>query len=114
MNGTNFAAYQKRKDMETLLKKDLLVLLLKPVITEIAEKVAEKLEPTIKEPKKVEQKFYSRDEVCELLHISLPTLKKYTDNGTLHGVKMGERRVLYDASEIENLINNNIHLRYKR
>lgn len=85
-----------------------------PFLNAIAEKVAAKLEPIIREPKKVEQKLYSREEVCELLHISKPTLKKLSDNGLLNPIKMGDRRILFDAEQIQQVIDNNINIKYLR
>ena len=88
--------------------------IVEPLLNIIAEKVAEKIAPIIREPKKVEQKLYSRDEVCELLHISKPTLKKLSDNGLLNPIKMGERRILFDAEQIQQVINSNINIKYLR
>lgn len=44
-----------------------------------------------------------RRQVAELLKISLPTLKKRTDDGSIHCTRIG-RRVLFDRSEIESLL----------
>lgn len=88
--------------------------IVEPFLNIIAEKVAAKLEPIIREPKKVEQKLYSREEVCGLLHISKPTLKKLSDNGLLNPIKMGERRILFDAEQIQQVLDNNINIKYLR
>ncbi|MBI9057775.1 MAG: helix-turn-helix domain-containing protein [Labilibaculum sp.] len=45
------------------------------------------------------EKTYSRNEVCEILHITLPTLWKKTKAGVITSVKFGSR-VLYNESEI--------------
>ena len=46
------------------------------------------------------EKMLTRDEVCEILHISKPTLWTKTKNGELECVKAG-RRVLYSESAIK-------------
>ena len=88
--------------------------IVEPLLNLIAEKVAAKLEPIISEPKKVEQKLYSREEVCDLFHISKPTLKKLSDKGLLHPIKMGDRRILFDAEQIQQVIDSNINIKYLR
>lgn len=75
-----------------------LLTLLEPVIDEIVNRVAERL------PRKKKQEFYSREEVCDLLHISKPTLKKLSDKGILSPIKLGDRRVLFDSEQIWELI----------
>ncbi len=42
----------------------------------------------------------TRDEVCELLHISKPTLWKKTKQGEISAITIG-RRVLYSESEVK-------------
>jgi len=44
-----------------------------------------------------------RRQVAELLKISLPTLKKRTDDGSIHCTRIG-RRVLFDAAQIDALM----------
>ena len=44
-----------------------------------------------------------RRQVAELLKISLPTLKKRTDDGTLNCTRVG-RRVLYERAQIDALL----------
>lgn len=44
-----------------------------------------------------------RRQVAELLKISLPTLKKRTDDGVIHCTRIG-RRVLYERSQIDALM----------
>ena len=51
-------------------------------------------------PKTEEIKYLSREEVCELLHISKPTLGSYINKGMLKGKKIG-RRVLFDESDVK-------------
>ena len=44
-----------------------------------------------------------RRQVAELLKISLPTLKKRTDDGSIHCTRIG-RRVLFDRAQIDALM----------
>ena len=44
-----------------------------------------------------------RRQVAELLKISLPTLKKRTDEGVIHCTRIG-RRVLYERAQIDALM----------
>ena len=46
------------------------------------------------------EKMYTRDEVCQMLSISLPTLWARTKAGDLQCKKVG-RRVLYPESEVK-------------
>lgn len=48
------------------------------------------------------QRNYSREEVCQLLHISKPTLWAKTKSGEIEATHVG-RRVLYSESEVKRL-----------
>lgn len=80
--------------------EDILTKILDYVIDGVSERLQAKIDErgTTKEPK-----FYSRDEVCRLLHVTPPTLLKYTKNHWLTAHKI-DRRVLYDAAEIDNAV----------
>lgn len=52
--------------------------------------------------------YYTRKEAANILHISLPTLNKYTRIGVIPGVKIGTR-VLYNAKVIEEACNAVVH-----
>ena len=54
--------------------------------------------------KKIPSKQYTRAEVCRMLHISMPTLWAKTKSGEISATKVG-RRILYDESEVNRLIN---------
>jgi excisionase family DNA binding protein len=56
-----------------------------------------KSEPQTRTPN--QSKFYSRQEVADLLMISLPTLRDYTKAGWLVSYKLGNR-VLYKQEEV--------------
>ncbi len=80
--------------------EDILTKILDYVIDGVSERLEARIS-TKKEPR--EPKYYSRDEVCRLLHITPPTLLKYTKNHWLTAHKI-DRRVLYDAIEIDNAV----------
>lgn len=80
--------------------------LVKEVYTELKEKVDE--ERAAEEPR-----FYNREEVSKMLHLSFPTMWKLSKEGKLKGKKINGR-VLYDAYDIDLLIENGIDLRYNR
>ena len=95
--------------MENLLTQSAiegLYSLLSPLVDEIVEKVVARINeqerPTT---------YLSRTEVCEQLHITLPTLHAWTKDGILHAQKIN-RRVLYDEREIDKAIRCN--QKYKR
>lgn len=49
------------------------------------------------------EKMYSRDEVCQMLHITPTTLWSRTKEGRIHATKNG-RRVLYAESQVKRLM----------
>ncbi len=64
----------------------------------------------VKEPA---QRFLSRQEVAELLKISLPTLNEYTRKGIIKGSRVGSR-VLYDEAQIRESVKGIPTLKYQR
>ena len=84
-----------------------------------AEELQEVIRSVIKEelhvfqPKKNETRYLTRNEVVDLLKISLPTLHKYTKRGIVKGYKIGTR-VLYRLDELELSINCIEVSRYRR
>lgn len=50
------------------------------------------------------KEFVSREEVCNILHISLPTLNKFFNQKKLTRYKFGGRKVLVKMVEVENLL----------
>lgn len=59
-----------------------------------------------------EAQFLSRQQVCDLLKISLPTLNSFTKREIIKGYRVG-RRVLYKYSDIEISLKEISSLRYK-
>ncbi len=68
----------------------------------VKEEVAKALEDDRKKQKPNKQ--FSRNEVCELLNISKPTLWQKTKSGEIRATKIG-RRVLYDEAEVNRFLN---------
>jgi len=61
----------------------------------------------------VDLKYLSREEVCTILKVSMPTLNTYTKKGIIKGSKIGTR-MLYLESDIKSAIKDATSLRYKR
>ena len=88
----------------------VLTSILNPFIDIIVERVSERvLSATMKK----EQRFYSRKEVAQLLHVTLPTLARLTKDGLITAKKIGSR-VLYEAEAIDNAVKENRMLKYRR
>ena len=62
-------------------------------------------------PFKVE--YSSRKEAAKILHVSLPTLDKYTEAGLIKGSRFG-RRVLYSLDDITNSLKQIQNVKYRR
>lgn len=71
---------------------------LKALIQEVIVEALKNQEP----PKK---RYYTRKEVCEILHITLPTLWAMVKSGKVSQKKVGTR-CLYDADAIDEAVNN--------
>jgi len=78
---------------------------------ELREIIREEL--LVLQPKETIPKYLSREEVCSLLRISLPTLNTYTRKGILKGSKIGTR-VLYLASDVQAALQDATSYRYRR
>lgn len=85
--------------------------LLTGIIDAVAEKVAERLTNN-EETKAYEPRYYSRREVADILHVTLPTLHAMTKRGDIIAKKCGSR-VLYDAAEIDKAVSEKRVFRYK-
>jgi excisionase family DNA binding protein len=64
-------------------------------------------------PPKTEKKYFTRKEVSEQLHISLPTILNYTKRGILKGSRIGSR-ILYSENEIQQAVKEISTLKYRR
>jgi hypothetical protein len=57
--------------------------------------------------------FYDRDELCELLHISYPSLWRIEKSGILKSQKVG-RKNLYSKAEVNQLMKSGKLAKYNR
>lgn len=80
--------------------EEILVKILNYVVDAVSERLEHKLSGNTTQ---TTPKYYSRQDVCKLLHITPPTLLKYSNQGRLKAHKI-DRRVLYDATEIDNAV----------
>lgn len=74
--------------------------LFSPLIDTFVERVAQRVKQLEEEK---EPRYYSRKEVAELLHVTLPTLHAMVNAGALHPKKVGGR-VLFDAKVVDEAI----------
>jgi len=61
----------------------------------------------------VDLKYLSREEVCTILRISMPTLNVYTKKGIIKGSKIGNR-MLYLEADVKEAIKDATSLKYRR
>jgi excisionase family DNA binding protein len=64
-------------------------------------------------PQEATSRYLSRQEVADLLKISLPTLNEYTRAGIIKGSRVGSR-VLYEESAIKDAVKEIPALKYRR
>ncbi|WP_195553183.1 helix-turn-helix domain-containing protein [Bacteroides eggerthii] len=81
-----------------------------PFIDVIVDRVTESV--LIATAKK-EPKFYTRKETADLLHVTLPTLAKITNNGLIASKRVGSR-ILYDADAIDEAVKKQVIFKYRR
>jgi excisionase family DNA binding protein len=77
-------------------------------LNELLEKIGQLIDTKLHEASPTDKglnqsKFISRQEVADLLKISLPTLNEWTKLGWLQSYKLGNR-VLYKLEEVEQAI----------
>lgn len=73
---------------------------------ELRELLKETLQELLSAPKETEL-FLSRNQLCEKLGISLPTLDKWTADGIIKGRLIIGGRIRYKWSEVEQSLNAN-------
>lgn len=83
-----------------------------PFWESLTEAIADKVTNRVLEAmSSVKPRYYSRKEVADMLHISLPTLARLMADGILIGKKIGGR-ILYDAETIDKAVADNQNFRY--
>jgi len=60
-----------------------------------------------------EEKYLTRTETAQKLHVTLPCLAKYTRNGKITGYRFGNR-VLYKKSEIDRALEQIPSIKFRR
>ena len=81
-----------------------------PFIDVIVDRVSEKI---LSATTKREPKYYTRKETAHLLHVTLPTLSRLTNDGLLTEKRFGIR-ILYSADLIYEAVKNQVVFKYKR
>lgn len=97
----------KRSRQLLLVDHEDLVSLIKNTIKEVFEELVRKQETEVKKRK------YSRQEVADILHVTLPTIDAMVKRGQIKCEKVG-RRVLFNAEDIDNAVAGNKLYRYQR
>jgi excisionase family DNA binding protein len=64
-------------------------------------------------PQETAPRYLSRQEVADLLKISLPTLNEYTRTGIIKGSRIGSR-VLYEEASVREAVKEIPTLKYRR
>ena len=82
--------------------------LLKPLEPWLRGIVSDEMRRTIKtvQDEAQPERHYTREQVCEVAHISAPTLWAWEKQGKITPVRVG-RRVLFSESEVQKLLNGN-------
>jgi excisionase family DNA binding protein len=84
------------------------------MLENLAETIADKVVAArIKEEDSNKPKYYTRKELCEILHVTNPTVIEMVKRGEIREKKIGGR-ILYDAAEIDEAVKEKTIFRYKR
>ena len=86
---------------------------LNTVLENLADAIAEKVAARIKAEDSNKPKYYTRKELCEILHVTNPTVIEMVKRGEIREKKIGGR-ILYDAAEIDEAVKEKTVFRYKR
>ena len=86
---------------------------LKELMENFAEAVAERVIAKLKAEDSNKPKYYTRKELCEMLHVTTPTVIELVKRGEICEKRIG-RRILYDAAEIDKAVQEQKIFRYKR
>ena len=86
---------------------------LKELMDNFADAVAERVIAKMKAEEADKPKYYTRKELCELLHVTTPTVIELVKRGEICEKRIGGR-ILYDAAEIDKAVQEQKIFRYKR
>ena len=91
---------------ERKLKKMKITQKIPPAVIQAATAM---LSPIVPEPERKEYvKPYTRQEVCDLLGVSLPTVHRMVNRGVLRRIKVGIRTVRIDPKSVQELLDGKI------
>ena len=76
---------------------------LNTVLENLADTIADKVIAKIKAEESNKPKYYTRKELCEILHVTNPTVIEMVKRGEIREKKIGGR-ILYDAAEIDEAV----------
>lgn len=100
---------------ENLMKKSEDTNTIESIVEGIVERLLEK-KFSIKEKELREasepKKYYTRQELCEIYHVSLMTIHNWVTSGKLVQKKIG-RRVLFSKDDIDNAVSTQSVFRYQ-
>ena len=86
---------------------------LNTVLENLADTIVDKVIAKIKAEDSSKPKYYTRKELCEILHVTNPTVIEMVKRGEIREKKIGGR-ILYDAAEIDEAVKEKTVFRYKR
>ena len=86
---------------------------LKELMDNFAETVAERVIAKMRAVESDKPKYYMRKELCEMLHVTTPTVIELVKRGEIREKRIGGR-ILYDATEIDKAVQEQKIFRYKR
>ena len=86
---------------------------LNTMLENLADTIADKVIAKIKAEESNKLKYYTRKELCEILHVTNPTVIEMVKRGEIREKKIGGR-ILYDVAEIDEAVKENKIFRYKR
>jgi excisionase family DNA binding protein len=85
---------------------------LNDLLSSIGKLIDSKLNQAI-QPENKTHSYMSRQDVCKLLKITLPTLNDWSKDGKLQSYKIGSR-VLYKKDEVENSLHQVASSKFKK
>lgn len=83
------------------------------LINNLADMVAERVIAMIKAETTNKPKYYTQKELCEMLHVTAPTVIEQVKRGEIREKRIGGR-IPYDAVEIDDAVRKQKISRYKR
>lgn len=105
---------EKERDRKTVETKVWRMILDDRELEIIADKLAPLLvDKVLKLIEDMKPKYYNRKEVCRLIDVSEPTLRRYDLNGKLKPKRIGGR-VLYDVDAIDKAVKEKTFFRNKK